>query len=177
MWVIHKIRLQTNVGKLELQMTRHIGVGFVMILDIVLFIAKKHKITQGSSIQEKRGASGKSAAVVNNVKDEPMQCNRVVIDTRNQPGTNLIGARSAEDIPDIIIPDNSVYEAADRICEEIARRQANNADDTVLKCVITATHGSNTGDVATGETVTRLVNRVDFSITKGRVSFESECIC
>jgi len=41
MWVIHKIRLQILVGKLELQMTRRLDVGFVMKLNIVLFIAKK----------------------------------------------------------------------------------------------------------------------------------------
>jgi len=88
--------------------------------------------TQVSSSQEKRGASGKAAGV-NNVKAEPVQCNRVVIEARNHPGTNLVGARPAEDIPKIRIPASSVYRVADRVCEEIARKQANNADDTDAK--------------------------------------------
>ena len=85
---------------------------------------KKRSATQVSSSQEKRGASGKPAAGVNNVKAEPVQCNRVAIEARNQSGTNLIGARLAQDIPKIRIPDSTVYEAADRICEEISRKQA-----------------------------------------------------
>ena len=40
------------------------------------------KRTQVSSSQEKRGASG-NAAGINNVKVEPGQCNRVVIEARN----------------------------------------------------------------------------------------------
>ena len=48
------------------------------------------KRTQVSSSQEKRGASGKPAAGVNNVKAEPAQCNRVAIEARNQSGTNLV---------------------------------------------------------------------------------------
>ena len=39
----------------------------------------------------------------------------------------------------------SVFEAADRICEEISRKQAICSDDTVLKCVDGAAHDSNTG--------------------------------
>ena len=62
---------------------------------------KKRGATQISSSQEKRGASGKSAAGVNNVKAEPVQCNRVIIEAQNQSGTNLIGARRAQDIPKI----------------------------------------------------------------------------
>jgi len=53
---------------------------------------KKRMTTQVGSSQEKRGASGRAAGV-NNVKAEPVQCNRVVIEARNQPGTNLVGAR------------------------------------------------------------------------------------
>ena len=45
---------------------------------------KKRGATQVSSSQEKRGASGKPAAGVNNVKAEPVQCNRVVIEARNK---------------------------------------------------------------------------------------------
>ena len=56
------------------------------------------KRTQVGSPQEKRGASGKPAAGVNNVKAEPVQCNCVAIEARNQSGTNLIGARLAQDI-------------------------------------------------------------------------------
>jgi len=81
MWVIHKIRLQILVGKLELQMTRRLDVGFVMKLNIVLFIAKKRKTTQSSSSQEKRGASGKATGV-DNVKAEPVQCNRVAFEMK-----------------------------------------------------------------------------------------------
>jgi len=87
------------------------------------------KRTQVGSFQEKGGASGKPAAGVNNVKAEPVQCNRVVIEARNQSGTNLIGARLTQDIPDFRFPDSSVYKAVDQICEEIARKQANNADN------------------------------------------------
>jgi len=91
---------------------------------------KKRGATQVNSSQEKRGASGKPAAGVNNVKAEPVQCNRVVTEARNQSGTNLIGARHAQDIPNFRFPDSSVYKAVDQICEEIARKQANNADET-----------------------------------------------
>jgi len=110
---------------------------------------KKRGATQVSSSQEKRGASGKSATGVNNVKAEPVQCNRVVIEAQNQSGTNLVRAQPAQDIPDIRFPDSSIYEAADQICEEIARKHANNADETDVKCVVRALHDSNAGDVAT----------------------------
>jgi len=103
--------------------------------------------TQVSSSQEKRSASGKAAGV-NNVKAEPVQCNRVVIDARNQPGTNLVGACLARDIPMIRIPESSVYRVADQICKEIARKQANNADETDVKCVVRELDDSNAGDVA-----------------------------
>jgi len=128
---------------------------------------RKSGATQVSSSQEKRGASGKSAAGVNNVKAEPVQCNHVVTEAQNQSGTNLIGARLAQDIPDIRFPDSSIYEAADQICEETACKHANNADETDVKCVVSASHDANTGDVATDETRTRLVNRVDFSMKGG----------
>ena len=59
-----------------------------------------------------------------------------MIEARNQPGNNLVGARPAQDIPKIRIPDSSVYRVADQICEEIARKQANNADKTDGKCVV-----------------------------------------
>jgi len=96
-----------------------------------------------------------------------------VLKARNQPGTNLVGARPAQDIPKIRIPDSSVYRVADQICEEIARKQAKNADQTDVKCVVSALYDSNTGDVAKDETGTRLVNRVDFSL-KGGVAFSSQ---
>jgi len=120
--------------------------------------------TNDTPFQEKRGASGKPAAGVNNIKAEPVQCNRVVIEVRNQPGTNLIGTRPTQDITDIRIPDSSVYEAADSICEEISRKQAICSDETFLKSVDGATRDSNTGHIATDEPETRLVNRVDFSM-------------
>jgi len=119
------------------------------------------KRTQVSSSQEKRGASGRATAV-NSVKAEPVQCNRVVIEARNQFGTNLVGARPAQDIPMIRIPDSSIYEVADQICEEIARKQANNADETNVKCVVSALHDLNAGHIATDEPEIRLVNRIDF---------------
>jgi len=77
-------------------------------------------------------------AGVNNVKAKPVQCKRVAIEARNQSGTNLIGARPAQDIPDFRFPDSSVYEAADRICEEISRKQAICSDETLLKGVVSA---------------------------------------
>jgi len=77
---------------------------------------KKREATQVNSSQVKRGASGKPAAGINNVKAEPVQCNRVVIEARNQSGTNFIGARLTQDIPDFRFPDSSVYKAVDQIC-------------------------------------------------------------
>ena len=91
MWVIHKIRLHTHVGRLVVPvspMAHHLGVGFVVKLDIEPFIVKAWA-TQVNSSQGKRGASGKPAAGVNNVKAQPVQCNRVAIEARNRPGTNL----------------------------------------------------------------------------------------
>ena len=90
-----------------------------------------------------------------------------MIEARNKPGTNLVGARPAQAIVDIRFPDSSIYEAADQICEEIARKHAtskhaNNADETDVKCVVSALHDANTGDVTTSERKTRIVNRVDF---------------
>jgi len=126
--------------------------------------------TQVTSPQEERGASGKAAGV-NNVKAEPVQYNRVVIEARNQQSTNLVGARLAQDIPKIRITDSSVYRVADQICKEIARKQANNADETDVKCVFSALYDSNTGDVTTNETGTRSVNEVDFSM-KGAWLFQ-----
>jgi len=72
-----------------------------------------------------------------------------VIEARNQSGTNLIGARPAQDIPDFRFPDSSIYEAADQICEKIARKQANNADETDVKCVVSASHDHNASHIAT----------------------------
>jgi len=131
------------------------------------------KRTQVSLSQEKRGASGKPAAGVNNVKAEPVQCNRVAIEARSQSGTNLIGARLAQDIPDFRFPDSSVYEAADRICEEMSRKQAICSDETLLKGVVSASHDHIAGHIATDEPEIRLVNRIDFSM-KGGVAFSSE---
>ena len=54
-----------------------------------------------------------------------MQCNRVVIEAQNHPGTNLIGARPAQDIQEIKEPDSIVYQAAEQICDEISCKQAN----------------------------------------------------
>ena len=96
MWVIHKIRLHTHVGRLVVPvrpMAHHLGVGFVVKLDIEPFIVRSGA-TQVNSSQDKRGASGKPAAGVNNVKAEPVQCNRVVIEARNQPSTNLLAQDS-----------------------------------------------------------------------------------
>jgi len=76
-----------------------------------------------------------------------------VIEARNQSGTNLIGARAAQNIPDFRFPDSSIYEAADQICEEIARKQANNADETGVKCVVSASHDHNAGHIAIELTV------------------------
>jgi len=121
-WVIHKIWLQTHVGKLVAPVrptAHHLGVGSVMRSDIEPFTVRSVGHT-GQFIPGKRGASGKPAAGVNNVKAEPVQCNRVVIEARNQSGTNLVVARPAQDIPDIRFPDSSIFEAADQICEEIA---------------------------------------------------------
>jgi len=73
----------------------------------------------------------------------------------------------------IRIPDNSVYDAADRVCEEIARKQAICSDETVLKCVDGAMRDSNAGDIAIDEPEIRLVNKIDFSM-KGGVAFSSQ---
>jgi len=129
---------------------------------------KKRIATQVGSSQEKRGASGRANGV-NNVKAEPVQCNRVVIEARNQPGTNLIGARPAQDIPMISVPDSSVYRVADQVCEEIARKHGNNADETNVKSVVSALHDHNAGHIATDEPETRLVNKVDFLMKGFRV--------
>ena len=83
-----------------------------------------------------------------------------MIEARNQPGTNLLGARPAQDIPKIRIPDSSVHRAADQICEEIARKQANNADETDVKCVVRASHDHNADRITTDEPQIRLVNRI-----------------
>jgi len=131
-------------------MAHHLGVGFVMRSGIKPSTVRSvwpHR----SAHPKKRGASGEAAGV-NNVKAEPVQCNRVVIEARNEPGTNLVGARPAQDIPKIRIPASSVYRVADQVCEEIARKQANNADETNVKCVVSALDDSNAGDVATDET-------------------------
>ena len=82
----------------------------------------------------------------------------------------MIGARLAQDIPNFRFPDSSVYDAADQICEEIARKQANNADETSVKGVVDALDDSNAGDVATDEPEIRLVNKIDFAM-KGGVAF------
>ena len=60
-----------------------------------------------------------------------------------------------------------------KFCEEIARKQANNADQTNVKCVVSASHDHNAGHIATGEPEIRLVNRIDFSM-KGGVAFSSQ---
>ena len=54
-----------------------------------------------------------------------MQCNRVVIEAQNHPGTNLIGARPAQDIQEIKEPDSIVYQAAEQTCDKISCKQAN----------------------------------------------------
>ena len=73
----------------------------------------------------------------------------------------------------IRIPDSSVYRVADQICEEIARKQANNADGTKVKCTVRKLDDFNAGDVATDEPEIRLVNRIDFSM-KGGVAISSQ---
>ena len=127
------------------------------------------KRTQVGSSQDKRGVSGRPATGANNVKAE---CNLVAIEARNHPGTNLIGARLAQDIPDFRFPDNSVYEATDRICEEISRKQASNAGGTEVKCEVSTSHGHDVGHGTTNEPEIRLVNQIDFSI-KGGVAHRS----
>ena len=69
-------------------------------------------------------------------------------------------------------PDSSVYEAADRICEEISRKQALCSDETLLKGVDSASDDHNAGHIATDEPGIRLVNGIDFSI-KGGVAHRS----
>ena len=124
------------------------------------------KRTQVGSSQDKRGVSGRPATGANNVKADSVQCNRVAIEARNHPGTNLIGAKLAQAIPSFRFPDNSVYETADRICEQIARKQDICSEETVLKCVDGAMRDSNAGDI-------KLVNQIDFSIKRG-VAFTSQ---
>ena len=76
----------------------------------------------------------------------------------------MIGARLAQDIPNFIFPDSSVYKAVDQICEEIARKQANIADETNVQCIVSASRDHIAGHIATGEPEIRLVNQIDFSI-------------
>ena len=88
----------------------------------------------------------------------------------------MIGARLAQAIPDFRFPDSSVYEATDRVCEEIARKQAICSGETLLKGVVNALHHHNADHIATDEPEIRLVNQIDFSI-KGGVAFTSEDAC
>ena len=76
----------------------------------------------------------------------------------------MIVARLAQDIPDFRFPDNSVYEATDRICEEISRKQASNAGGTEVKCEVSTSYGHDVGHGTTNEPEIRLVNQIDFSI-------------
>ena len=69
-------------------------------------------------------------------------------------------------------PDSSVYESADRICEEISREQAICSDETLLKGVVSASHDHNAGHIATDEPEIRLVNGIDFSMKGGHGFFE-----
>jgi len=82
----------------------------------------------------------------------------------------LIGARLDQDIPDFRFPDSSVYKAADRICEEISRKQAICSDETLLTGVVSASHDHNAGHIATDEPEIRLVNGIDFSIAAAAVT-------
>ena len=70
-------------------------------------------------MNEKSGRTSTSS----NVKTGQAKIHRVVIEAWDQPGTNLWGARSDQDIPELREPDHTVYLEADRICE-IARKQA-----------------------------------------------------
>jgi len=68
MWVIHKIRLHTHVGRLVVPVrptAHHLGVGFVVRLNIELFTVRS---VHRAAHHNKSGASGKPAAGVNNVK-------------------------------------------------------------------------------------------------------------
>ena len=86
----------------------------------------KNRKTYVSSSQEKRGMNEKSGSTStsSNVKAGQAKIHRVIIEARDQPGTNLWGARSAPDILELREPDAAIYLEADRICEEIARKQA-----------------------------------------------------
>jgi len=84
----------------------------------------------------------------------------------------VISTRLAQDIPDFRFPDSSVYEAADRISEEISRKQAICSDETLLKGVVSASHDHSAGHIATDDPEIRLVNGIDFSM-KGGVAFSS----
>ena len=78
---------------------------------------KKRGATQVSASQEKRGASGKAAGV-NNVKAEPVQCTRVVIEALAFPLRSvnakavcecLLQVFSLVSIPSVITSDNATY--------------------------------------------------------------------
>jgi len=60
-----------------------------------------------------------------------------------------------------------------KFAKKLLAKQANKADETDVKCVVSALYDSNTGDAATDETGTRLVNSVDFSM-KGSVALSSQ---
>ena len=78
----------------------------------------KNRKTSVSSFQEKRGTNEKfgSISTTSSVKTGQAKIHRVVIEARGQPGTNLLGARCAQDIPESREPDPAVYLEADRIC-------------------------------------------------------------
>ena len=86
----------------------------------------KNRKTSGSSFQEKRGTNEKfgSTSITSNVKTGQTKIHRVVVEAQDQPGTNLFGASCAREIPELREPDPVVYLEADRICEEISRKQA-----------------------------------------------------
>ena len=158
-WVcsIHVGRLVVSVRPVA----HHFGVIFVVKLDIEPFTVRSVR----------RSAHPKTNVVL--VEDQPLVPTMSKLNQSNATwlqNTNLIGARLAQAIPSFRFPDNSVYETADRICEQIARKQDICSEETVLKCVDGAMRDSNAGDITTNEPEIRLVNQIDFSIKGGRGS-------
>ena len=95
-------------------------------------------------MNEKSGSTSTS----NNVKTGQAKIHRVVIEAWDQPGTNLWGAGSAQDIPELREPDPAVYLEADRICEEIARNQAMHEELNSLSAVNVSVDDLITTDLA-----------------------------
>jgi len=107
------------------------------------------------------------------LKTGQAKIHRVVVEARDQPGTNLLGARCARHIPKLTEPDPAVYLEADRICEEISRKQAMReelASRSVINESVDDSATAGTADTVAVPSRTTLVNKIDI------LSKESEAL-